>query len=343
MTPLRSLLLAVLMLSACAPAPEPFSIGGQPVEVAAAQQIEGQIADDFGMPLVADCPVVPEPAVGTEFACVATTSSGQFIDFAGTVQSPDRLELSSTNVVSSMAVDEVRAQLATDLTQSTGLDITVECPSEMITMEQPIITCIAATDSQPETNPITLTFTNARSGSYRVDLTEFTLFDARADALNLITGDLAAIVGVDLVPSCPDQIDAIVGTQFRCTGEMADGRVVEFLGNVDRVRHIDMQTTNFLREEVVQAFEVAAAEALAPQTLVDTTIDCQPRPVLFNDRGEIRCALVLGNADQARTALIQIEDFSTLQFTVSVETPGEAAAETTESTQTESTDETGGA
>lgn len=315
------LLAPLLLLAAACATPEPFSIAGQPVEVAATQQIEGSIADDFGMPLVANCPVVAEPAIGGEFTCTASTSTGQIIDFAGTIQAADQLDIASTNVVSSTALDEVREQLAADLTESTGFEVTVDCPSNMITMDAPTASCTASSTTQPDTNPIGITFTNPRSGSYRVDISEFTLFDPRARAIELIETELTDIVGVPLIPTCPEQIDVTVGFAFQCTGETPDGRMVEFVGTVDRVRHIDMQTTNFLREEVVQAFEIAAADALAPQTLTDTTVDCQPRPVLFNERGQIQCDLTLANDDQPRTVTIQIEDFSTLQFTVSVETP----------------------
>lgn len=328
MTPRPLLIIVfVLLASACASTAEPFSVGGLPVEAVAASQIEGSIADEFGLPLVADCPVVDSPAVGSEFQCTASTSTGQIIDFVGLVAAPDRLDISSTNVVSATALNEVRAQLATDLSNSTGYDVAVDCPANMITMDAPVVACTASTPDQPDVSPIGITFTDARSGSYRIDLTQFALFDPVESAKTLITTELSSIIGVPLTPVCPEQINSTVGEKFRCTGETPDGRVIEFLGEVDRLRHIDMTTTNFLREEVVQAFEVAAADALAPQTLTDTTVDCQPRPVLFTELGEIRCVLTLGNEDQLRTAVIEIEDFATLQFVVAVENGAEPVPE----------------
>lgn len=339
----RLLPIAVLLFAAACASPEPFSIAGQSVEAAASQQIEGAIADDFGMPLVATCPVVSGPAIGAEFICSASTSSGQVINFEGIVQGVDELDIAATNVVSGTALNEVRDQLAADLSASTGYEIAVECPTGMITMDTPVVTCLASTPAQPDASPINVTFTDPRLGSYRIDLAEFTIFNPAAKAVELIMTEFVAVVGVPLVPMCPEQIDARVGVEFRCTGETPDGRLVEFIGNVDRVRHIDMQTTNFLREEVVQAFEVTAAEALAPQTLTETTIDCQPRPVLFNGRGEVRCVLTLGNEDEARVALIKIEDFGTLAFTVAVETPEAAAASEDETAGIATDEEVGGA
>ncbi len=61
-----------------------FSIGGQSVDDAAVELIEGDLADQIGLgELTAACPEVPDAEVGTEFDCTATTADGAVIEIAG--------------------------------------------------------------------------------------------------------------------------------------------------------------------------------------------------------------------------------------------------------------------
>lgn len=87
-----------------------FSIGGQSVEDAATDLIEGELADGIGLgELDADCPEVSDPEVGTEFACTATTPDGAIVEFAGVVDREDHIDVRTTNVIVAEAIGNIEA------------------------------------------------------------------------------------------------------------------------------------------------------------------------------------------------------------------------------------------
>jgi len=58
-----------------------FTIGGKSPEVAAADLIEGDLADQLGMALAASCDELEDPKEGDSFACTGATDDGRIIDF----------------------------------------------------------------------------------------------------------------------------------------------------------------------------------------------------------------------------------------------------------------------
>jgi hypothetical protein len=100
-------LAAAVMAAGCSAS---FSIGGQTVEDAATDLIEGELTDQIGLgPLTASCPEVEDPEVGTEFTCTAATPDGETIDFAGVVDREDHIDVSSVNVILGRAIPAYEA------------------------------------------------------------------------------------------------------------------------------------------------------------------------------------------------------------------------------------------
>lgn len=297
-----------------------FTIGGQSVDAAAANLIETELADEFGLTLQASCPVVEEAALGSEFECTATDEQDRTLQFDAVVDAEDHIEVSSVNVVRGDALEIIEAELDSRLIDVADEPLFAECGDETIVLDDSrLMVCQIDTADEPGVTTADVTVIDTTTGEMRFELIPYVVFIPEETAAELIETELADIVGAPLTAQCPAGIETAVGTAFECTGLLADQRVVNFEGRVDRENHIDMNTTNYLREEVVVAFEQAAAEALAPQTLTDTTIECVPRPVLFDADGEIQCNLLLANDAEVRVATISITDFETLAFTVAVE------------------------
>lgn len=297
-----------------------LSIGGQTVDAAAVSLIESDLAEEFDLPLEATCPTVDNAAVGSEFECTATDPEGRTLEFDVLVDAEDHIEVSSINVVRADALADIEAELDSRLVDVADEPLLSDCGDDTVILgESREMVCQIGTSAEPSLTTADVTVVDTTTGEMRFELVPYVVFVPEETAAELIETELSEIVGAPMTAQCPTAIDTAVGTTFECTGRLADERVVKFNGLVDQENHVDLNTTNFLREEVVVAFEDAAAEALAPQTLTDTLIECVPRPVLFNAAGEISCNMTLGDDPEVRIARIKITDFETLAFTVAVE------------------------
>jgi hypothetical protein len=153
-----------------------FSIGGQSVEDAAVELIEGELADGIGLgELEADCPEVPDPEVGTEFGCTATTPDGAVIDFAGTVDREDHIDVETTNVIVADALGTFEAA-GIDLvneTEGAALDASaMDCGDASIVIPADgAIDCTLTDPSSGELYDATYTITDLSTGAFSLEWT----------------------------------------------------------------------------------------------------------------------------------------------------------------------------
>jgi hypothetical protein len=149
-----------------------FSIGGQSVDDAAVELIEGELADGIGLgALEADCPEVSDPEVGTEFGCTATTPDGDVIEFAGLIDREDHIDVNTTNVIVADAIVNIEAA---------GIDLVNE--TEGATLDASAMDCGDASIIIPADGVVECTLTDTSSGD---------LYDAVYTVTDVATGDFS--------------------------------------------------------------------------------------------------------------------------------------------------------
>jgi len=153
-----------------------FSIGGQSVEEAATELIEGELADQIGLgTLVASCPEVPEPEVGTEFACTAETVDGEVIEIAGVVDREDHIDLNTTNLIARAVLGEFESAGVGVLNDQQGLALdasAIDCGDTARVFGDD--TTMVCTLTDPDTGDLfdaTFTITNLDEGTFDLDVT----------------------------------------------------------------------------------------------------------------------------------------------------------------------------
>lgn len=72
---------AVIVITSACSGSFSFSIGGQSPEAAAIDLIEGELSDELGAALTADCDELEDPNEGDSFTCTGTTDDGRVVDF----------------------------------------------------------------------------------------------------------------------------------------------------------------------------------------------------------------------------------------------------------------------
>lgn len=91
------------------------------------QMIAGELSTELGLgPLVGICNDPGPVAVGSTFACTATTEPGDVVQLSGQVNPEGRIELTTTNVVSSAALPSFEREAAAALNNSVGSNFTAE-------------------------------------------------------------------------------------------------------------------------------------------------------------------------------------------------------------------------
>ena len=159
------ILVLALVASACSAS---FSIGGQSVEEAATELIEGELAEQIALgPLNANCPEVEDPDIGTEFACSATTADGETIDFAGIVDREDHIDVTSVNLIAARAIPAYESAGIDLVNQQSGstLDVTaMDCPEVSYVFNEGRTMECTLTDVDGSVFNATYTFTDAEGG-----------------------------------------------------------------------------------------------------------------------------------------------------------------------------------
>ncbi len=164
------LLLACLTagLSACS---AEFSIGGQSVEDAATELIEGELAEQLDLELTAACPAVDEPEVGTEFTCTAITADGETVNIAGLVDREDHIDLGTTNVVRGDALATIAGQLAGAVTEQVGFEVTAECGDTTVVLpaNNELVCTVDSAEAGEAPAIVTITDTDTGAFDWRID------------------------------------------------------------------------------------------------------------------------------------------------------------------------------
>lgn len=156
--------------------------------------------------------------------------------------------------------------------------------------------------------------------------------DYQEAAVEVIEGDLADELGVELTGECDDPADDEEGTTFACTADLPDGQVAEFTATVGD-GEVDVQSTNLLTADDLAGVESEAAEVLAAevgQALPAEAIDCgeevavvaDAEVAVVADAEPIVCALTSPDSGEVFDATITFSDVAAGDFDIVVaETP----------------------
>ncbi len=152
-----------LVLGACTSEPE-VDTAADP-QTLSEQMIAGDLATALGLgPLVGICNDPGPVAVGTTFACTATTETGDVVQVAGTVNSEGRIELVTTNVVSATALPSFERDAAAALNNSVGSNFTaesVDCGAAAVVLgPEFVLPCALMMPSSGDVFDLTLTITD---------------------------------------------------------------------------------------------------------------------------------------------------------------------------------------
>jgi len=152
-----------LVAAACSSAPE-VDTSVDP-KTLAEEMIAGDLATTVGLgPLVGVCSDPGPLAVGTSFGCTATTDPGQVIQILGVVNPEGRIELTTTNLVSSAALPSFEREAAAALNNSVGSNFTaesVDCGNAALVLRPDfVMACALKMPASGEVFDLTLTITD---------------------------------------------------------------------------------------------------------------------------------------------------------------------------------------
>ena len=156
-------LAAAILLGACTAEPE-VDTSAEPKAVAEAM-IAGDLATELGLgPLVGLCNDPGPVAVGTMFACTATTEPGDVVQISGVVNPEGRIELTTTNVVSAPALPSFEREAAAALNNSVGSNFTaesVDCGVASVVLQADfVLPCALMMPASGDVFDLTLTITD---------------------------------------------------------------------------------------------------------------------------------------------------------------------------------------
>lgn len=158
-----------LLLSACSGANFEISFGGNTgsIESVAAALIEGELSDELGVALDADCPEVDDPGIGATFECTGTTPDGEVVIFDGVVDREDHIDVSSRNLVLGEQMVGWEDSAAESATETVGGPVTVDCgDDDVIFAAEPYELSCVAEDQFGETATMIITITDMDAGTF---------------------------------------------------------------------------------------------------------------------------------------------------------------------------------
>lgn len=126
-----------------------FTIGGEALEDAAVDLIEGALGEQLGLTLDATCPAVEDPEVGTSFTCTAVTADGRTVFVDGLVDRADHIDLSTRNAVRTDSIARIEDLIIRSIADQTGEAYEVDCGSETIVAANDQFTCGLAQNGSP--------------------------------------------------------------------------------------------------------------------------------------------------------------------------------------------------
>lgn len=133
---------------------------------------------------------------------------------------------------------------------------------------------------------------------------------------NLIEGELASLLSIELEAVCPALEDPEVGSTFECTGTTPDGRIAKFEGVVDSDDSINVVSTNVIQAELVPNVEDAAVNALEPQT-GPVEVNCGTETLILDSEESVTCAI--SDGAETRDVLLTFSSLDPIQFNASIQ------------------------
>ena len=98
--------------------------------------IVNQLSNELGVGnLVAQCPEVVSPQLGSKYLCVATTEDDRVVNVEATVRADGRVEVQTTNVIRAEVLDRYETRAVQDLNGATGaklVDTDLECGDQPV-------------------------------------------------------------------------------------------------------------------------------------------------------------------------------------------------------------------
>lgn len=145
-----------------------FSFGGESLESAGENLIEGEIATSLGQELEATCPAISDPEVGATFSCTATTPGGKEIHFAGVVDAEDHIDLQSTNLITEVGLANYERTGAEVLEPEIDAALDIDCGVDPVILPASNEFTCEGSDEFGNTAPIIFTITDLNTGEFEV-------------------------------------------------------------------------------------------------------------------------------------------------------------------------------
>ena len=337
------LLVIGLIASACSGSVS-FSIGELDLETPSNELISGELSDQLGLgEQTPACDIPDDPDPGTEFTCTGLLEDGRVIEYVGVLSEEESVLLDTTNVIldPSRFEADFHEQLINQNPEAELREEDVDCGPDPIVIEDDTFICTVTAGADLLT--ATVTMADAQNGSFEWEFEESFVADnsgtdangaadpdtgpatnaetdsvstpasIQADAERLIATALSEDLGNgEQVPTCEVPANTEVGTEFACTGTLADSRVIDYIGQIveDDLR---IRSTNVMRTELFEpSFFDAFIEANPDGPLDEDGIDCGDEfIVVHNDI--FRCTIT-PNEGSPFTAIVTMSDIESGKF-----------------------------
>jgi len=106
---------------------------------AAKKLIEGDLADQAGLgALKAECDQPAGTSVGEEFSCTAETEDGQIVSFTATIEAGNKVDVTSSNLVSGAVLGKLEEAARNALAEEVGIELgpeTLDCGADTVILD----------------------------------------------------------------------------------------------------------------------------------------------------------------------------------------------------------------
>jgi len=162
----------VVITSACSGSFS-FTIGGQSPEAAAADLIEGDLADQLGVALTASCDELEDPGEGDTFTCTGTTDDGRVVDFDIEI-GDDEVIADSVNLLVANRVPELEQSVLDALAAEVGEELpagSLDCgDGPIIVPPDKTFVCRLSDEASDAVFDTTITITDQATWSFDIEV-----------------------------------------------------------------------------------------------------------------------------------------------------------------------------
>ena len=143
----------------------------------AENMIRGEMASEIGLgPLTAVCEEPPPYAVGTTWACTASTEDGQVITVQGSVNAEGHVEMVTTNLISAPAMLHFEADAAANLNNETGSSLpaeSIDCgEAPLVVGADMVVPCLLTIPSSGVVYDLTMRITDIDARHFALQVAE---------------------------------------------------------------------------------------------------------------------------------------------------------------------------